>query len=71
VKHEIYAHTVFEPSAKKTPSFLFMLRKERSLFYGKSDKIVIFEGFLRASVHFHPSYCRRLALYPIFAVDAM
>jgi hypothetical protein len=27
--HEIYAHTVFEPSAKKTPSLLFMLRKER------------------------------------------
>jgi hypothetical protein len=29
-----------------------MLRKERSPFYGKSDKIVIFEGFLRASALF-------------------
>jgi hypothetical protein len=31
VMHEIYAHTVFEPSAKKTPSLLFMLRKESFL----------------------------------------
>jgi hypothetical protein len=38
--HEIYAHTVFEPSAKKTPSLLFMLRKEGCPFYGKYDKIV-------------------------------
>jgi hypothetical protein len=30
--HEIYAHTVFEHSAKKTPSLLFMLRKERNPF---------------------------------------
>jgi hypothetical protein len=28
VMHEIYVHTVFEPLAKKTPSLLFMLRKE-------------------------------------------
>jgi hypothetical protein len=69
--HEIYTHTVFEPSAKKTPSLLFMLRKERSPFYGKSDKIVNSKGFLRASTHFHPSYCRRLGSYPIFVVDAM
>jgi hypothetical protein len=57
-----------------------MLRKERSPFYGKSvvmlltdlpDKIVFAEGFLRASAHFHSSYCRRLASYPIFAVDAI
>jgi hypothetical protein len=34
--HEIYAHTIFEPSAKKTPSLIFMLRKERSPFLGKS-----------------------------------
>jgi hypothetical protein len=26
--HEFYAHTVFEPSTKKTPSLLFMLRNE-------------------------------------------
>jgi hypothetical protein len=68
--HEIYAHTVFEPSAKNTFPF-FMLRKERSPFYGKSDKIVFFEGCLRASAHFRSSYCRRLASYPIFAVDAI
>jgi hypothetical protein len=80
--HEICAHTVFEPSAKITPSLLFMLRKERSSIYGKSvvmllstdlpDKIVFVEGFLRASAYFHStSYCRRLASYPIFVVDAI
>jgi hypothetical protein len=30
----------FEPSAKKTHFLLFMLRKERSPFHGKSDKTV-------------------------------
>jgi hypothetical protein len=69
--HEIYVHTVFEPSAKKTPSLLFMLRKERNPFYGKSDKIVFSEVFLHASAHFRSSYCRRLASYPIFVVDAI
>jgi hypothetical protein len=29
--HEICVHTIFEPSAKKTPSLLFMLRKEKAL----------------------------------------
>jgi hypothetical protein len=28
---KLYVHTVFEPSAKKTPSLLFMLRKEEFL----------------------------------------
>jgi hypothetical protein len=64
--HEIYTHTVFEPSAKKIPSLLFMLRKERSPFYGKSDNTVFPE------VNFVPehisilSICRRFASYPIF-----
>jgi hypothetical protein len=65
--HEIYAHTVFEPSAKKTPSLLFMLHKERSPFYGESDKIVFSEGCLRGSAHFHSTkYCQRSASYSIF-----
>jgi hypothetical protein len=66
-----FTHIPFLSLQQKTPSLLFMLRKERSPFYGQADKIVISEGFLRASAHFHPSYCRRLVLYPIFVVDAI
>jgi hypothetical protein len=29
---KLYIHTVFEPSAKKTPSLLFMLREEYPYF---------------------------------------
>jgi hypothetical protein len=67
--HEIYAHTVFEPSAKKTPSLLFMLRKERNTFLCRicCDEIMFAEGLLRALAHFHSTkHCRRSASYPIF-----
>jgi hypothetical protein len=37
--HETYIHTVFEPSAKKTPSILFMLRKERRSVVRKNNDI--------------------------------
>jgi hypothetical protein len=30
---KFYIHTAFEPSAKKTPSLLFMLREEKSFTY--------------------------------------
>jgi hypothetical protein len=30
---KFYIHTAFEPSAKKTPSLLFMLREEKSFMY--------------------------------------
>jgi hypothetical protein len=51
--HEIYTHTDFEPSAKKTPSLLFMLRKERDPCFvkgeipscDKADKIVFPEAY--------------------------
>jgi hypothetical protein len=29
---KFYIHTVFEPSAKKTPSLLFMLHEEKLLY---------------------------------------
>jgi hypothetical protein len=29
VMHETFVHTIFEPLAKKTPSLLFMLHKEK------------------------------------------
>jgi hypothetical protein len=32
---KLYVHTVFEPSAKKTPSLLFMLRKEECLCFAR------------------------------------
>jgi hypothetical protein len=36
------------------------------------DKIVLVEGLVHASAHFHSTnYCRRSALYPIFAIDAI
>jgi hypothetical protein len=39
--HEIFiVHTVFEPSAKKTPSLLFMLRKEELSCFVKNLSIV-------------------------------
>jgi hypothetical protein len=41
--HETYVHIVFEPSAKKTPSLIFMRRKERCPFYGHSDTIAFLE----------------------------
>jgi hypothetical protein len=40
--HEIYTHTIFEPSAKKH-SLLFMLRKERDP-YDKAGKTVFPEA---------------------------
>jgi hypothetical protein len=39
--HETFiVHTVFEPSAKKTPFLLFMLRKEEFLCFVKNPPIV-------------------------------
>jgi hypothetical protein len=35
--HEIYTHTVFEPSAKKIPSLLVMLHRERDPCFVKRD----------------------------------
>jgi hypothetical protein len=76
--HEIYAHTVFEPSAKKHLPFFSCFVKKEAPFMANLltltdflDKIIFAEGFLRASAHFHPNYCRRLASYPIFVVDAI
>jgi hypothetical protein len=57
--HEICVHTIFEPSAKKTPSLLFMLHKEKNPSIEKllydivvdknfPGKIVIAECLLRA-----------------------
>jgi hypothetical protein len=37
--HETYIHTIFEPSAKKTPSLLFMLCKERRSVVRKNKDI--------------------------------
>jgi hypothetical protein len=37
--HETFIHTVFEPSAKKTPSLLFMLREERRSVVRKNKDI--------------------------------
>jgi hypothetical protein len=78
--HEICVHTIFEPSAKKTPSLLFMLRKEKSPSIAKllhdvvdknfPGKVVIAEGLLRAMAHFHSS-CnyRRFASCSNLAID--
>jgi hypothetical protein len=39
--HEIFiVHTIFEPSAKKTPFLLFMLCKEEFLCFIKNPPIV-------------------------------
>jgi hypothetical protein len=63
-------HTyLFWAFGEKTPSLLFMLRKERSPFLCRicCDEIVFAKGLLRASAHFHSTqYCRRSASYPIF-----
>jgi hypothetical protein len=79
--HEIYAHTVFEPSAKKHLPFFSCFVKREAPFYGESvmilltnfpNKIVLGEGLIRASAHFHSTnYCRRFASYPIFVVDVI
>jgi hypothetical protein len=37
--HETYLHTVFEPSAKKTPSLLFMRREEKDPSFVKISKL--------------------------------
>ena len=78
--HEICAHTIFEPLAKKHLPFFSCFVKKKP-FYGKvvcvtllstcfPGKIVFAEGLLRASVHFHSSsYCRRFASCSIFAID--
>jgi hypothetical protein len=46
--HESCVHTIFEPSAKKTPSLLFMLRKEKitSSMSQLLFNIVVDEDFL-------------------------
>jgi hypothetical protein len=48
VMHESCVHTIFEPSAKKTPSLLFMLRKEKitSSMSQLLFNIVVDEDFL-------------------------
>jgi hypothetical protein len=80
--HEIYAHTIFEHSAKKQLPFFSCFVKKRALLQQSycvillstdfPSKIVFAEGLLRASVHFHSSsYCQRFALCSIFAVDAI
>jgi hypothetical protein len=77
-----FTHIPFLSLRRKTLSLLFMLRKERSPFYGKSivillptdfpDKIVFPKGLLHASAHSHSTgYCRRFALCSIFAIDAI
>jgi hypothetical protein len=38
VMHEIFVHTVFEPLTKRTPSLLFMLRKEENFPYATIDE---------------------------------
>jgi hypothetical protein len=65
--HEIYAHTIFEPSAKKhLPFFSCFVKKETLLWQiccvvllstDFPGKIVFAEGLLRASAHFRSSYC--------------
>jgi hypothetical protein len=82
VMHEIYAHTIFEASAKKHLPFFSCFVKKRALLLQSCcvillstdfpGKIVSTEGLLRASVHFHSSsYCRRFASCSIFVVDAI
>jgi hypothetical protein len=82
VMHEIYAHTIFEPSAKKHLPFFLCFVKEEALLWqiccvillstNFPSKIVSAEGLLRASAHFHSSsYCRRFAPCLVFAVDAI
>jgi hypothetical protein len=77
-----FTHIPFLSLRQKTPSLLFMLRKERSPFLWQihcvilltdfPDKIVFAEGLLRAFAHFYSTnYCRRSASYPIFIVDAI
>jgi hypothetical protein len=36
---KLYVHNVFEPSAKKTPSLLFMLRKEEFLCLARTSTL--------------------------------
>jgi hypothetical protein len=72
--HEIYAHNNFETSAKKyLPFFPCFVKKEAPFMMNLlCDKIVLAEGLLRASSHFHSTnYCRRSASYLIFVVDAI
>jgi hypothetical protein len=46
--HETFiVHTVFEPSAKKTPSLLFMLRKEEFLWFVKNPPIIAETSMIR------------------------
>jgi hypothetical protein len=80
--HEIYAHTIFLAFGEKTPSLLFMLRKERNLFLWGiycvmlltdfPDKIEPVEGLVHASTHFHSANCcRRSASCSTFAVGVI
>jgi hypothetical protein len=43
--HEIYTHTVFEPSAKKHLSFFSCFEKKEIPSHEKADKIVFPEGY--------------------------
>jgi hypothetical protein len=78
--HEIYVHTVFEPSAKKHLAFFSCFVKKDApamaslikLCFPKFTSCLSTFSFkycrslLRASAHFHSTkYCRRFASYPI------
>jgi hypothetical protein len=77
-----FAYIRFLSLRRKTPSLLFMLRKEKNPSIAKllydivvdknfPGKIVIAEGLLCALVHFHSSCnCRRFASCSILTVDA-
>jgi hypothetical protein len=72
--HEIYAHTIFEASAKKTPSLLFMLRKERSPFYGKSVVIKLYWPkvcFVPSTFSFDKLLPKICFVSNLFVVDAI
>jgi hypothetical protein len=61
--HEIYARTIFGHSAKKTPSLLFMLHKERNPCFGRSDKNVFpIVRFVLQHIFFYQSIAEDLLL---------
>jgi hypothetical protein len=63
--HEIYAHTVFEPSAKKHLLFFscFVKKETPSM---ESDKIVFPKFASCLSTFYSSKYCQRFASYPNF-----
>jgi hypothetical protein len=58
---KLYVHTAFEPSAKKTPSLLFMLRQEYQ--YSVKNKYPISVKTLCFEINVSPSILELMKLY--------